>query len=193
MALSEIDRSLLERCLSHKPAAWKDFVDRFMGLFVHVIQHVAQARSVRLTPEDRQALCSDIMLAILRDDAAALRNFRGQSSLATYLTVVARRVVVREMVRAKAAARLSEANLNKLATSDTVIDTPEERLSDREEVARLMAALPEEEAEIVRLYHLEGKSYEEIGNQIGLPVGSVGPLLSKARLRMRQHATGQVG
>ena len=31
VALSEIDRSLLDRCLNRKPRAWEDFVDRFMG------------------------------------------------------------------------------------------------------------------------------------------------------------------
>ena len=30
MALSEIDRNLLQRCLARKPRAWEDFVDRFM-------------------------------------------------------------------------------------------------------------------------------------------------------------------
>ena len=54
MALSEIDRNLLDRCLQRKPRAWEDFVDRFMGLIVHVVGHTAQARSVRLTPEDRE-------------------------------------------------------------------------------------------------------------------------------------------
>ena len=46
--LSEIDRNLLERCIQKKPRAWEDFVDRFMGLVLHVINHTAQARSVRL-------------------------------------------------------------------------------------------------------------------------------------------------
>lgn len=192
MALSEIDRHLLDRCLNHKPGAWKDFVDRFMGLFVHVINHAAAARSVRLDAADRESLCSDIMLAVLRDDAAVLRNFRGQSSLATYLTVIARRVVVREMIRAKAAARLSEAHLggapaNERADAQRAV---EERVQDRDEVERLMAGLPADEAEVVRLYHLEGKSYDEIVAATGMAAGSIGPLLSRARSKMRQAAGG---
>ncbi len=42
MALSEIDRNLLDRCLQRKPRAWEDFVDRFMGLVVHVVSHTAR-------------------------------------------------------------------------------------------------------------------------------------------------------
>ena len=42
----------------------------------------------------------------------------------------------------------------------------EERISDREEVERLLASpCPRTEAKIVRMYHLEGKSYSEISTQ----------------------------
>src|ERR1700742_977680 len=56
MALSDIDRNLLQRCLARKPRAWEDFVDRFMGLVVHVVNHSAQSRSLRLTSQDREDL-----------------------------------------------------------------------------------------------------------------------------------------
>lgn len=98
VGLSDIDRNLLDRCLHKKPRAWEDFVDRFMGLVLHVIRHSAQSRSLRLSPEDRDDLCAEVFLAVIRNDFAVLRSFRGQSSLATYLTVVARRIVVRELL-----------------------------------------------------------------------------------------------
>ncbi|MFO0886409.1 MAG: sigma-70 region 4 domain-containing protein, partial [Pirellulales bacterium] len=62
----------------------------------------------------------------------------------------------------------------------------EDRLSDREEVGRLLSELSEEEASIVKLYHLEGKSYLEISRQIGIPENSIGPTLSRARARLRR-------
>ncbi|HKD36318.1 MAG TPA: sigma-70 family RNA polymerase sigma factor, partial [Pirellulales bacterium] len=99
MALSEIDRNLLASCLAQKPRAWEDFVDRFMGLVIHVINHSAQARSIRLTAEDREDLCGEVFLTLVRDDFAVLRHFRGESSLATYLTVVARRAVVHHLLK----------------------------------------------------------------------------------------------
>ncbi|MCR4413161.1 MAG: sigma-70 family RNA polymerase sigma factor, partial [Thermoguttaceae bacterium] len=105
MGLSEIDRTLLERCLARKPRAWEDFVDRFMGLVMHVVQHSSQARSIRLTSEDRDDLCAEVFLSLVKDNFAILRHFRGQSSLATYLTVVARRIVVKELLQRRPAAR----------------------------------------------------------------------------------------
>ena len=98
---------LLERCLGRKPRAWEDFVDRYMGLVMHVINHSAQARSIRLSNEDREDLCAEVCMALVRKDFAVLRRFRGQSSLATYLTVVARRIVVKHLLASKSAARLA--------------------------------------------------------------------------------------
>ncbi|HEV3021049.1 MAG TPA: sigma-70 family RNA polymerase sigma factor, partial [Pirellulales bacterium] len=149
MALSETDRKLLERCLSRKPGAWEEFVDRFLGLVVHVSNHSAQCRSIRLTPEDREDLCAEVFLAIIKDDFRVLRHFRAQSSLATYLTVIARRVVVRELLhRRKSAARLVPSPAEPAAVgADTQV---EQRFSDRDEVERLLGELEANEAEVVR-------------------------------------------
>ena len=38
----------------------------------------------------------------------------------------------------------------------------------------------------MRLYHLEGKSYQEISDRMGMPENSVGPTLSRARRKIRQ-------
>jgi len=101
MPLSNVDRTLLEYCLDKRPFAWESFVDRFLMLIVFVVQHTAQSRQIKLVEHDEFELVSDVFLTLLHDDFAILRRFRGQCSLATYLTVVARRVVVRKLVRLK--------------------------------------------------------------------------------------------
>lgn len=183
VALSEIDRNLLERCLQQKPRAWEDFVDRFMGLVIHVVNHTAQARNVRLTAEDRDDFCGEVFLGLIKDDFAILRHFRGHSSLATYLTVIARRVVVKALLRKKAASISDEATIRKAADHH---GQPEQRISDHEEITRLLGELREHEAAIVRMYHLDGKSYQEISEAVGVSENSIGPILSRARNKMRK-------
>ncbi len=184
MALSDIDRQLLDRCLSGKPQAWQDFVDRYMGLVTHVVNHTAQCRSIRMDPSDVEDLVSEVFLAVIKNDFAVLRNFRGQSSLATYLTVVARRVVVAELMKS------ISARFSQVSTEEPAVVAPgaEQRISNQEEVQQLLDRLEGPEAEVVRLYHLEGKSYGEISQQTGMPAGSVGPTLSRARSRLRGGA-----
>jgi len=187
VALSEIDRNLLDRCLQRKPRAWEDFVDRFLGLVVHVVNHTARARSIRLAGADRDDLSAEVFLAIIKNDFALLRNFRGKSSLATYLTVVARRIVVRELLARMSAAQLVEGSSPHSAQS--VPDphaSAEERLGDQEEVERLLGGLRGIEAQVVRMYHLEGKNYHDISVAVGMPENSIGPILSRARNKMRR-------
>ncbi len=157
-------------------------MDRFMGLVVHVVSHTAQARSVRLAAEDRDDLCAEVFLAVVNSDYAILRNFRGQSSLATYLTVVARRIVVKELLRHKAPARLEDGAAQPVSRETLGV---EQRLSNQEEIERLLEGLQGTEADVVRMYHLEGKSYREISSAVGMPENSIGPILSRARSKMR--------
>lgn len=190
MGLSEIDRNLLERCLQRKARAWEDFVDRFMGLVVHVVRHSAQARSLRLSPEDQDDLCAEVFLAVIRDDFAVLRNFRGRSSLATYLTVVARRVVVRKLLARKTTSRLDEGGGEQSASVADPHANPQQQVDSREQVRQLLEVLQGTEAEVVRMYHLEGKTYPEISSATGVPENSIGPMLSRARNKMRQRHAG---
>ena len=192
MALSDIDRGLLQQCLAHKPRAWENFVDRFLGLVLHVVDHTAQSRSIRLSSQDREDFAADVFLAIVEDDYAVLRRFRGDASLATYLTVVSRRVVVRELLKRKTASRLggngSNGDVDGLESQDD--GEAEQRISNREEVERLMEGLKGPEAEIVRMFFLEGKSYQQISAQVGMPENSIGPTLSRAREKMRRASAG---
>ncbi len=186
MALLEIDRKLLHRCLERKPNAWEDFVDRFLGLVLHVIRHTSKSRSIRLSKQDEEDLAADFFLAIVRDDFALLRRFRGESSLATYLTVVARRVVVRDLLKRHSTSPLSGNSPPAEEVSGSRSSSPEQRVSDHEELERLMQGLSGPEADVVRMYHLEGKTYREISSEVGMPENTIGPTLSRAREKMRQ-------
>ena len=164
VALSDIDRQLLQRCLARQPHAWEDFVDRFLGLVVHVINHTSTARGrLPFRQHDLDDLASEVFMAILADDYAALRRFRGQSSLATYLTVISRRVVVKELLKRRIVPNQAEAG--DMQHVEDHADAADERLANHEEVHRLLGELDGEEADIVRLYHLEGKSYHEISRR----------------------------
>lgn len=187
MPLRDIDRQLLDRCLQKEPGAWNDFVDRYMGLTYHVIHHVAHARSIRLTPADVEDIAAEIFLAIVDDDYAVLRRFRRQSSLPTYLTVIARRVCVKEAIKRQREAQLGHATAHRAILEDD--DSSEaEPIVAAEEVERMLEGLPGREAEVVRLYHLRYLNYRQIGKQLGIPENSVGPILAKARLKLRRAA-----
>jgi RNA polymerase sigma-70 factor (ECF subfamily) len=184
--LVEIDRRLLSSCLKREPGAWEDFVDRFIGVFVHVIRHTAHMRSVELSQDDIEDLCAEIFLTLLKNDFAVLRHFKGHSSLATYLAIVARRIVVKSVTQR----RKSEA-LGHIAVHQSALQAggaePARAVADIEEVRALMGQLPPSEAALVKAFYLDGLSYAEISRQLSIPENSIGPMLHRARERMRQN------
>lgn len=191
MALTEIDRTLIKRCLARQPGAWKDFVDRYLGLFIHVINHTLHAHSVRGSQDDLDDMCADIFLEILAGDMSALRKFRGKSSLATYLTIIARRVVIRSLMKRRHSEALGHVNAHQDSLVGSQLSVSEvQRIEDREEVEMLMKLLAPRDAEVVKLYHLEGKSYREIADATSLPENSIGSILSRARDQLRNRNVG---
>jgi len=129
-------------------------------------------------------LVSDVFVAIIASDYAALRRFQRNCSLATYLTVIARRVIVRKLASAPANSLTS----NGMASLAQHHDESIARLENVEEVRALMTRLDPQEARVVRMYHLEGMSYEQISHEVGLSENSIGPVLSRARGKMRERA-----
>jgi len=189
VALTEIDRKLLKQCLARSPGAWEDFVDRFLGLIVHVIRHTASARSVPVGNDDVDDLCSEVFVTILRDNFAVLRNFRGESSLSTYLTVVARRIVVKEITRRRKAEAMGHVSAHQSALEGATAPPEDlDRLERHEEVRRLLDRLPPTDAQVVRMFYLEGHSYKQISAHLGLAENTIGPILSRARALLRPAA-----
>src|SRR5206468_6875902 len=104
--------------LTKKSAAWDEFVDRFLGLIYHTIHHTAHLRSVTLRPEDTEDVAAEVLLQMVANDYAMLRQFKGQSSLATYLVVIARRICVHELARRAAAAEVQPARARDVSEAD---------------------------------------------------------------------------
>lgn len=184
-ALAEADRRLADACVSGAAGAWEALVERFGGLISHAATRAARQRGFSVGPADRDDLVAEIILELLRNDSAALRGFRGGSSLATYLVVIARRTTARRLAAALSEPRRSRTGAGEAARSRS---DDSARRADREHLESLLAGLDEPEARLVRLHHIEQRSYGEISQITGLPLGSIGPALSRARDKLRRFA-----
>ena len=188
---TSVDRDLLKRCLNKDAGSWNDFVDRFLSLIYHVIGYTAHLRSTRVSPEDKEDIAAEVLLKIVDKDFAVLREFRGHASLATYLTVIARRIAIRELIRRQKVK-------DSIARGDIRFTEPEsddapataKSIERLDEVEKLLKRLSGREREIVRLYYFEGRSYEEISIATDVPVNTIGAVLSRARKKLRPTNAG---
>lgn len=182
MPLTDLDRKLLDELLSGDSGAWKLFVDRFNGLIIQIIQQTARAHSLRVTTDDVDDLCADTFAELLVRDMAALRGFRGRCSLATYLAVISRRIVVRRLTQDRFRQAMGHVNAHHAAVSQTQSGNSEQgRVDDRDELESLMSRLPGGLRTIAAWFFLDQLSYREIASRLKRPVNSIGPIVARIR------------
>lgn len=182
---SPVDQALIKECLTGDSEAWNTFVRRFGRLIRAVITKTAQRRGWSISDADCDDITAEVFAQLVYRDAASLRQFAGRSTLTTYLTVIARRVAVRAMLRQNAYPKTLPQNISLAEQKDRAI-TPQQQISQQEEIEQYLKNLSTEEQVLLRMHDLEGHSYSEISNATGIPVNSIGPRLSKARRSIRQ-------
>lgn len=186
MPVSEIERELLKRCFEHQEEAWPDFIDRYLRLIHHVIALTSQNRSVTLKESEVEELAAEILQELTSSDYAALRQFRGESSLAAFLTVVTRRICVRRLVEMRQQSALGHVQAHR--ASFEASSTEIEPLLAMADVNRLLELLDADDAEIVRLYHVEFLGVHEIARQIDAEEASISQVLRDARQRLNAES-----
>ena len=182
MPLTDIDRKLLSDLLAGQNGSWKLFIDRFDGLILQVIHHTAHSHSLKLNADDIEDLCADTISELLVRDMAALRAFRGRCSLATYLGVITRRIVVRKLTQQRYLKAMGHMNAHQAAVDFASTEAPPTRhVENRDQVEHLFSRLPAEAAKVLRWVYLDGSTYRQVARRLGRPLNSIGPLLSRIR------------
>lgn len=116
----------------------------------------------------------------------ALGKYRGESSLSTWLLGIAHN----ECRRASRTWKLEPLGLD-YETSVVTGATTESTLVDREALRVAMNKLSSEHREVVFLHELEGRTYDEIAEVLGVPVGTVKSRLHHAFLNLRRALAGE--
>ncbi len=144
------------------------------------------ARSLTRNPTDAEDLVQDTLLRAYR----AIDRFDGRYPRAWLLTILRNAQINR--VRRKRPELLDDpdATFERYAADDDDSMAPEHVVIDPvfdERVDDALAALPEKFRGVVELVDIEGKSYQDAADALGIPVGTVMSRLHRARRRMRDQ------
>lgn len=183
-AQCRLDLQFAARLVEGCEQAWQEFVTRYAGLVRSRVACVVGTTGGNSDGSLIEDLVAEVFAALLNNDSAALKAYAGRSSLATYLCVIASRVAIRKVVAISPTASVPDM----LECADPRCPNPAELASGDEQAAllrRLIDELPERQRQIVSLYYLQGRSYEQISQQLGVPIGSVGPTLKRAQEKLR--------
>ncbi|MGH9775040.1 MAG: sigma-70 family RNA polymerase sigma factor [Candidatus Acidiferrales bacterium] len=141
------------------------------------------ARWLVRSPADADDLVQESCLRALR----FIDGFRGGDSRAWLLKIV--RNTCYSWVRKKRPEDLADEFDEKLHTVEIAGEDAEAKLVSRAESARVrnaLESLPLASREVIILREIEGLSYKDISDVLGVPMGTVMSSLSRARQRLRE-------
>lgn len=104
MALSDLDRELIRGCMEGDSRSWRSFCDRFAGLVMDVVDDTLAFAGISGQDRSggmRESLTEEFFRELRGNGFAMLRSFRGESSLATYMAILARRSILSQLSNRK--------------------------------------------------------------------------------------------
>ena len=163
------DGQLVARCRTGDPEAWNELVERF-SRYVYAIC----VQAFRLPEHDAEDVFQDVFTKVyehlgrLRDDEA-IRPWIGQLTRRTCID------------RLRASRETPTEEVEPPGADDTLAT-----LDDALTVHEAMAALPDNCREILDRFFARDESYKTIGDELGLPAGTIASRISRCLARLRQ-------
>ena len=148
------------------------------------------ARWLLRNEQDAQDVVQEAYLRAFK----SFSGFHGSNGRAWLLTIV--RNTSYTLLKKNRAVDLSTTFDEEIHASDHESASPAailEHAEDAELIGKAMDELPAEFREIVILRHQESSSYKEISEILGIPPGTVMSRLARARGKLKEYFTAQIG
>ncbi len=169
---------LVQASASGDEAAWNELVRRYSPLVMAV------TRSYRLTAEDAQDVSQTVWLRLVEQ----LTNLRKPEALPGWIATTTRRECGRKIRQARRVLPV-DPQVDPALQQCTTVD-PDAAILRAELHQALRDGLGELSARDQWLLELRGadppKSYHEISQLLGMPIGSIGPTLRRSLDRLRE-------
>jgi RNA polymerase sigma factor (sigma-70 family) len=174
---SEVGR-LVRASASGSEAAWNELVGRYSPLVMAVI------RSYQLTTQDAQDISQTVWLRLIEN----LANLREPEALPGWLATTTQRECTRRVRQGRQVLPMdpqTDGAMRQCVTVDHDAGILQAEL--RQALRDGLAELPPRDQSLLRLRAADPpKSYNEISQLMGMPIGSVGPTLRRSLDRLRQ-------
>jgi RNA polymerase sigma factor (sigma-70 family) len=164
------DEQLVQRCLAEDHDAWNELVARY-SRYVFAIC----AQGYRLQGADAEDAFQDVFLRIYD----RLGSLRDPSALRPWIGQLTRRVCLDRLAAGK---REEPADLEPEGIDATI-----EELDEAFAVREALNELPEECQEVLDRFFCRDESYRTIGEELGIPSGTIASRISRCLARLRER------
>lgn len=185
------EAELVRRCLAGDDAAWDRLLRDYTPGALAAIRMALRQKGHGHDPALEDEVLADAFEELARDGAHVLASFRGESSLATFISVVAGRRAFRalrdRLRHGKAVDRKGEQD--RAAPRPGEPDPAEQVLAGERAslIVEAIAELGPQDQLLLTLYYLDQRSYKEIAAATGLAATGVGTKIARARARLKER------
>jgi len=168
----------IRACLDQK--RYREAFDRLLPEFQNKVFRLAYAMLGETGAAEDMA--QDVFVRIWK----ALPGYRGQSSLSTWIYAITRNACLSALRKTgvKREVSMEEPGIVRAAEETGLAAGGGARASI--DVLRFLSQLPEKHQQVLRLYYLEEKSYEEVARLLEWPMGTVKVYLHRARKELAE-------
>ena len=179
---------MIDRLCSGDSDAWSEFIERYRRLIYSAIHRANGRYGTQWDETTLDELCEEALYKLLRHNGRALRSWKGQCKLETWIYRIVRNVCIdrmRKEGRRGEVPELEEGSRGGTGAGDEAPSGRENRdlrISLEQAIER---ALTTREALVVKLIYFEGFTYREIAARFGLTVGAMSGLVYRALAKLR--------
>ena len=136
------------------------------------------------------AIADDVAQDVFVKVWRSLPSFDARASFSTWIYAITRNAAISTLRQRRPQVSLQDDIV--LAEAETALaarasEVPEERgAAEAERLATALADLPEKQRQVVTLFYLQERSYDEVAEMLAMPLGTVKTLLHRARGRLEQ-------
>ena len=166
---------------------YREAFERLLELYSTKIFHLAL--SMLRNPTQAEDLAQDILLKIWK----GLPRYHGGASLSTWIYTIARNTCLTELKKraGRPTVSLNEPAFEQAADTVSALQASDPESGVSMDVNFLLDQLPEKYRQVVSLYYLEQKSYEEVSKMLGLPLGTVKTFLYRGKRELLKLSSRQ--
>lgn len=147
------------------------------------------AYSIMHNETQAEDVTQDVLVKIWK----GLPGYHGGASLSTWIYTITRNTSLTELKRRDRhpTVSLQEPELEAASGWIASLQSTDPEPGTNMDMESLMAKLPENYRRVLTLFYLEQKSYEEVAQMLGIPLGTVKTLLFRAKKTLlRTHSQG---
>jgi len=165
------DRDLIRRCIEGDQEAWKQLVRRYERLIYSI--------ALRICRDSETA--ADVLQQVCLELYQRLDEVRNTATLPSWIATVTRRKSCDYWRSCQPAEPLLD---DGSADSEDIFANIERQHT----LERAMASLPERNRRLMQMLYMSGHdySYQEIAQQLGMPVASIGPTRIRSLKKLRK-------